>query len=154
MKTLIVYSSMYGCTANCAQKLKAQLTGDVSIVSASEKNIPDVSDFDTVILGSSIKIGKIGNALAKYIKKNCGVLLSKRVGFFICSGENNEEYFTKNFPEELIRIAIAKEFFGGEIAMANVGLLVRLMLRMVGKEGDYSKIDEARIASFATTMNG
>lgn len=153
MKNLIVYSTMYGCTEKCANKLKEKLEGETVVVSSNSKNIPNPNEFTNVILGSSIKIGKIGKSLSKYMEKNEKYFENKRIGLFICGGEKESDFIKENFPEKLYNDAISKEYFGGEISMDKVGFITGLVLKMAGKYESYSRIEEDNILKFATVFN-
>ncbi len=153
MKSLIIYSTMYGCTEKCANLIKEKLNGETRIINAKSKNKPKLDDFDNVILGSSIKIGKIGKSLSKYIEKNKEELKSKKLGLFLCGGENETDYLKTNFPKDIYNSSIIKEHLGGEILMENVDLVTRLILKMVGKYESYSRIEYSKIEKIANSLN-
>lgn len=153
MKNLIVYSTMYGCTEKCANILKENLNGETLLFNSNSRNIPDLNNFDNIVLGSSIKIGKIGKSLIKYMDKNKENIINKRIGLFTCGGEKENNYIKENFPEEIYNKAVSKEYFGGEISMSKVGFLVGLMLKMAGKYESYSRIEEGNILNFAKKIN-
>ena len=50
MNTLVLYGTQYGYTAECAAKLKAELSGDVTLVDLSKGTAPELGGFDTVIV--------------------------------------------------------------------------------------------------------
>lgn len=54
MSTLIVYTSKYGSTEKCAKQLAEQLTDSFELVDS----VPDLSLFDSIIIGSPIYMGK------------------------------------------------------------------------------------------------
>jgi len=143
---------MYGCTEKCANSLKEKLKGETLLVNAVQGNLPNPKDFQNVILGSSIKIGKIGKKLTSYIQNNKESLKTVRLGLFICSGDQDAEYLKLNFGE-LYDTALVKENFGGEISMNKVGFMTRLMLKMAGKAKSYSRIDEIKIGKLAAVIN-
>lgn len=153
MRNLIVYSTMYGCTEKCANNIKEKLKGDTVVINVENKSIPQLNEFDNVVLGSSIKVGKIGKSLSKYIEKNKEELMRKRLGIFVCGGDNETDYLKQNFPEDIYNKSVIKEFVGGEISMDKVGFLMGMVLKMVGKYESYSRIDHSKIEKIAEYLN-
>lgn len=58
MKNLIVYATKHGTAKKCAEMLKTRLNGETVLANVKETP-PDLEDFDTVVLGGSIYIGKM-----------------------------------------------------------------------------------------------
>ena len=58
MNTIIIYSSKYGCTKDCANILKNKLSDNVTIVDINNNNKIELSKFDKIIIGSSIYVVK------------------------------------------------------------------------------------------------
>lgn len=153
MKNLVIYSSKYGCTEKCAKMLGDKLKGETILASADEKNLPNPSDFNNVILGSSIIVEKIGNNLSKYIEKNLETLKKSRLGLFVCAGNAEADYIGANFPEELHTNAVSKEYFGGELDMNKLNFFVRFMMKLIGKGETFSRIQENNISQMAAVIN-
>ncbi|MDP4151932.1 MAG: flavodoxin domain-containing protein [Bacillota bacterium] len=132
MKTLIVYASKSGTTEKCAQILAEKLSADVK--DAGKEKI-DIEGYDTVIIGSSIRMGRIQKSVKDFIDKNIGLLLKKKIGLFICCGftENANQFFSANFPQNLLDSAIAKECFGGELDKNKLHGLDKIIAGMVTK---------------------
>ncbi len=87
MKTIIIYTTKYGGVKKAAEMLSSKLSGEVLQKNLTKEKAPALKEFDNVILGGSIYIGKIQKALTKYITANLAVLLQKKVGLFILAGE-------------------------------------------------------------------
>jgi len=65
MKTLIVYATKYGCTKKCTEIIKSYSKGEVRIVSA--KNFKaNIEQYDTVIIGGSVYMGKIQKEITHF----------------------------------------------------------------------------------------
>lgn len=154
MKNLIIYSSMFGCTRKCATTLKDKLQGDSLLLDANQDRLPDPADFDNVVLGSSIKIGKIGKKLSRYVKRHHSTLAKKKLGLFICSGDQEADYFGKNFPADLIAHAVAKEYLGGEISMDKVDGFTRYILKLAKKAQSYLRLQPEKLDQLAAAVNG
>lgn len=157
MKTLIAYSTKYGCTERCGKKLAEKLNGEVELKNVKkEKNI-DLSKYDKVIIGGSIYMGKIQKEISEFSIKNLDVLKGKKIGLFICCMRDGEIAATEikdAFPEELISNSIAKECFGGEFILSKMNFMDRMIVKKVSKiDKDTSNISEENIDSFAKLMN-
>ena len=154
MKSLIVYSTRHGATQKCVEMLRSQLEGELTVVNAKEEALPDIQDFDRVIIGSSIYAGMIGKAVKKFIAANLDQLLQKSVFLFVCGAFDKAEYFTKNFPDALSRHAKEKVNFGGELNPKDMGFLEKTIVKMVSaKENTVPTIHEDRIEAFAKAVN-
>ncbi|MHB9142378.1 MAG: flavodoxin domain-containing protein [Paludibacter sp.] len=157
MRSLIIYATKYGCVEKAANMLKSKMNGEVFLVNITEEKVPSLDDFDNVILGGSIYIGKIQKTLTNYIKSNLPFLLHKRIGLFICAGES-EPVRTKElaeaFPAELFNHAAAKEVFGHELCYEKLNVLDKLIMRSIkGVTKSSSDLSEQKIENFAKTIN-
>lgn len=154
MKAVIIYSSQYGCTEKAVKLLQQKIQHGIKAVNVAREKAPDLSRFDTVILGGPIYIGKMHKAMSAYMKQNCEALKAKRLALFVCAGEQDpavmEKQFASAFPEELYSRALLREAFGGELYWDRLSSLTKLMLRMVKgiKEG-YARLSEVTIDRFA-----
>jgi menaquinone-dependent protoporphyrinogen oxidase len=153
MKNLIVYATKHGTVKKCAEMLKAKLNGETVLANVNDE-VLDLEDFDTVILGGSIHIGKIQKKLYNYAEDNLNQLLKKKVALFICSGEDNPEYITASFPEGLLNHAVSKQLFGGELILENLNFFTRFLMRRIMKiKNGYSRIKESNISELADNIN-
>lgn len=159
MNTLILYTSTYGFTKECAEELKGQLLGEVTVINAGADAIPSLDGFDTVILGSSVYIGQINKKLKAFIDANVDALSQKRLGLFLCCGlpDNLDQVLSLNFPETLRDKAVI-ECFGGELRTEKMKLghkmMTAMMKKVTAKEGkpEPKKLPE-KITAFANKMN-
>jgi len=153
MKTIIVYTTKHGCTDKCAHTLANELDINTSLKNLeTEKNI-DFSQYDTVIIGSSIHAGAINKKLRNFVDKNVDTLLQKKLGLFICcmyEGKKALEQFQNAFPEILREKAIAHGIFGGQFDLEKMNFLEKAIVKKVANvEKSVSKINYANIKSFA-----
>ena len=157
MKGIIIYATKYGCTEKAVKLLQSRIPDGMKAVNVAKEKAPDLSLFDTVIIGGPIYIGKMYKVLSDYMQKNCDVLKRKRLALFICAGEEDpaiiEKQFASVFPEELYRHAVIREAFGGELNLDGLDFGTKLMLRIVKgiKEG-YSRLSESKIEKFARAL--
>jgi menaquinone-dependent protoporphyrinogen oxidase len=158
MKKIIIYASKYGCTEKAVKLLKSKIPGEIKTVNLAREKAPDLSAFDTVILGGPIYIGKMHKVLYDYMQQNREVLKKKRLALFVCAGEQDpaasEKQLTSAFPEELYNCAIIREAIGGELHLDKMSFMTKLMLRVVkGIKEDYSRLSEVKIDRFAREVS-
>jgi menaquinone-dependent protoporphyrinogen oxidase len=156
MRTIIIYSTKYGSAGNAAKMLEAKMDGEVQVVNIMTEVVPSLVDYDNIILGGSIYIGKIQRKLSKFVDKNLPILMKKRIGLFICAAEK-EEVRTKElesaFPAELYYHAICKEIFGYEIHYDKLNFLEKKMAGTVlGHKHNHSELSEEKIKKFARAL--
>jgi len=158
MKTIIIYGTKHGCTEKCAKILSEKLTGKIDLYNLKEKKDIDISQYDKVIIGGSMYIGKIRKEVSEFCLKNLSILKDKKLGLFICcmgEGDSVEKQLNEAFPQELIENAVAKESFGGEFIFKKMNFLERLIVKKVSKiEKDVSNISDEKISYFAQLING
>lgn len=156
MRSLIIYATKYGCVEKAANILKSKLDGDVFIVNVMKEKVPNLDDYDNIILGGSIYAGKIQKTLTNYIKSNLPFLLHKRVGLFICAGEpepKRTKELEEAFPAELFNHAVAKDVFGYEFCYEKFNLLDKFIMRSIkGVTKSYSDLSKQKIESFAKAI--
>lgn len=141
MNSIIIYASKYGYTETCVKQLKALLEGDINICEINQTKNYDLSLYDKVIIGGSIYIGRINKKLKKFCLKNLELLVEKKIGLFVTCLKEDEEAFQQiitNYPQELINVAITKDYFGGEIINSKLGFFDRLITNMVAKSPELS----------------
>lgn len=159
MKILIIYATKYGCAQKAVTLLKSRLSENVSSVNIMKDKVPELKDYDTVILGGSIYVGKIQKQMYNYMLKHAEELKTKRLGLFICAGEEDpaiiEKQIKASFPDELLSHAIIKESFGGILSIEKISFIEKHMIRIVKgiKEG-YARLSEDSIDKFARNILG
>ena len=156
MKTLIVYASKYGCTADCAKYLQTKLSDDVTLVDIEKtaKSV-ELSSFDTVIIGGSVYISKVSKKLRAFCDSNLDTLLSKKIGIFLCCAltDQSDEFLKTNFPATLLDHAVTTGIFGSEARLDKMSFLNKTIIKTVTK-GDFSsfKISHDNIDKFIQQM--
>lgn len=140
MKTLIVYSSKYGVTAETAEALKEKLKTEAQLVDIAEEKAPDLKDFDRVVIGSSIYIGQVYKKIREYVLANQTELLTKSLGIYLCCGLPNslDQYLSQAFPVEILDHAVTG-CFGGELRKNKMKMadrmITNMMLKATAKDG-------------------
>ncbi len=156
MSTLIAYTTRYGSTEKCAQKIAEGLNGEVEMVNLKEKKNIELSPYNTVIIGGPIYMGKIQKEVAAFCSGNIDLLKNKKLGLFICcmkEGEDAETQLKDSFPEQLFNKAVAKDYFGGEFNITKMIFLHRLIVKILARVNkDTSNILEDHIIRFREAL--
>lgn len=140
MKTAIVYATKYGCTKKCAEILKSYLAGEVDILSAKTDKI-NLSQYDVVLVGGSIYMGKIRKEITQFCKHNLKQLLCKKIGLFACCYTPNgtEGFFETLYPIELLNHASYVTSIGGKMDYEKMNFLYRKLFQSLKKIDGYNE---------------
>jgi menaquinone-dependent protoporphyrinogen oxidase len=91
-KVLIVYGTRYGTTANTSEVIADTLREvgyEVKILDAKKEKVQNISEFDLIIVGSGIQMGKWTKEPEDFLKRHQNELLKKKVALFVsCGGAN------------------------------------------------------------------
>jgi len=130
-KALIVYGTRYGTTANTSEVIADTLRQEdyeVRIVDARKEKVQSISEFDLIIVGSGIQMGKWTKEPEDFLKKFQNELSKKRVALFVSCGAANplsegekknkemddaEKKYLEDKAVEYKVTPIAMGFFGG-----------------------------------------
>jgi len=139
MKILIAYAGETGTTEKCARLLGKKL-GNTTTIDLKKENA-NVSDYDLIIIGSSIRMGVFHDKARKFIKKNKDYLKIKDAAYFICCcTKDYQKYFDTNIPKELLNSAITYDSFGGEMDISKQRGLNKFIVKMIASADKTEKI--------------
>ncbi|MDL2253043.1 hypothetical protein LJC49_03110 [Ruminococcaceae bacterium OttesenSCG-928-I18] len=112
MSTLIVYASKSGTAKECADILAQKLDHSQAYGAA---NAPAPDEWDTVVLGSGVRMEKAYKPLLKYMTKHAETLKTKRVAIYLCNGDLDSfvPSLEKSIPASLREHALATVCLGG-----------------------------------------
>jgi menaquinone-dependent protoporphyrinogen oxidase len=168
MNTLILYSTKHGAAKKCAEMLSKKLKGKVDMVNIKEGKVTELSQYDKVIIGGAIYVGRVSKELNEFCTKNLESLKAKKLGFYICcmNGKEAEKQINENFPSELLKAAAAKKSFGGEFKFKEMNIFEKVVTKMVSKvlskedpsltidmKKDLSMLSEKTMDEFVQAMN-
>ena len=161
MKTLILYSSKGGCSKECAEILKKYMGDrDITVESVTANNI-DISEFDFIVLGGSVRMGKFYPPMVNFMHKHAADIEKKPHALFLCCGFMNsaDEYIEKLFPESLRESAHFVEYFGGELKPEKYSGFMKFVVRWIRnsiadreEDNDLTDIIESNISLLATKI--
>ncbi|AHV97662.1 flavodoxin domain-containing protein [Paenibacillus sabinae] len=156
MKTLILFTTRHGCTTKAAGLLQARMGQGTDAVNLMTDSVPELSEYETVILGGSIYYGGIQKQMTEFINKEQSRLASKKIGLFICAAEPEEKARKElegAFPDVLRTRAAAADVFGDELDYSKLSLPERLIFRAVkGKSKKGKGLSLEKIDRFAAKM--
>ncbi len=114
MQTLILYATKSGAAFECAELLANQF--DDCTVQDISKPLVHQTAYDTVIIGSGVRMGRIYKPAKNFIKNNINLLLSKKTALYFCHAypDTLPNVIEKNIPVALIKHATCVESFGGK----------------------------------------
>lgn len=158
MKSIIIYATRYGCTAEVAKRIQKGLESDCTLINIMTEKAPPLDSFDTVILGGSIYIGKVQKELTSFMNANLKQLLSKNIGLFLCAGTPKQKDRDKElqgaFPVELLDHAAAKDVLGYAFTFEKMKFFDRVIMKKI--KGDAVSTSEyygKRISLFVKALS-
>ncbi|WP_312814091.1 flavodoxin domain-containing protein [Sedimentibacter sp.] len=150
MKILIAYAGNNNTTQDCANILRSKLR-DAHVINLAKQQ-PDISDYDTIIIGSCIRFNEIHSLVKNFIRDNMDLLMKKNTAIYICCGfpEKANQYLLHNFPKKLLNKSFSIQCFGGNLKVKPYKILDFLVMKIVQKnfkanEKDLTKIIEENI---------
>jgi menaquinone-dependent protoporphyrinogen oxidase len=141
MKTLIVYGTRYGATTGTSKEIEKVLCEEdyeIKVVDAKEEKIKDISEYELVVVGSGMQMGKWTGEADDFLKRFQKELRQKKHAIFVSSMKSVSEREEK--AEDVAssrkvaledKVAqfnlhpIALGFFGGVIDFNKMNFLTR-----------------------------
>jgi len=159
MKIGILYGTKYGTTEKVAELISKSIENhnkdndeseDIELINLKEKD--DINlDFDVLIIGSSVYMGKIRKEVKNFLKKYKDSLIEKQFALFICGANEIDgiKQVNKVFPSEIVNHSIATGFLGGDLNLDKMNFLERKIAQAIIKAEDKEfKIDDTAIEEF------
>ncbi|MCL2820819.1 MAG: flavodoxin domain-containing protein [Oscillospiraceae bacterium] len=154
MKTVVLYATKHGAAADIAKRIAAQFD-DAGAYDIKNDEIPNLSDFDCIIIGSAVYAGTFRNEAKTFLIKNADELIGKKLGFFTSgmSPSESTSVFKANIPEKILQAATAVCSPGGAFNPENAKFFEKLIMKMVTKQsGPINTISDEKIIEFAEAM--
>lgn len=152
-KVLVAYATYYGTTKDVAQAIaKTIAEHGYSVDVCPAKDVQNVAGYDSVIIGSAVRGGKIHDDALHFLEDNEAVLSKIPVAYFVCCmtmHDDNPEtrYQAEGFLAEVFNKVskikpISIGYFGGVLEMKRLDWLARLVVKALrAPEGDYRNWD-------------
>lgn len=141
MKTLIVYGTRYGATTGTSEEIAKVLQQegfDVKVINAKNEKIRDISEYELVIVGSGMRMGKWTGEADDFLKKFQKELGQKKLAIFASTMKTVSEREGKT--DDVIQMRkvaledkvtqynlhpISLGFFGGVLDFNKMGFLFK-----------------------------
>jgi menaquinone-dependent protoporphyrinogen oxidase len=152
MKTLIIYSSKTGTTEKAAKKLAGLMEHETNIVRVKDFDTEGFSRYDSVIIGSAVRVGTALKESRSFVSRNLIQLLEKKLAVFLCMADEEgrlDDYLSKSYPREFIDACLVKGSFGGEINFEKMGFFLRGFMKKMMKDKEAPELREDSIKAFA-----
>ena len=112
VKTLIAYATRYGATAGTSEEIAKVLIEegfDVKVVNLKEEKIRDISEYDLIIVGSGMQMGKWTSESDDFLRRFHMELDRKKLALFVSSMKTVSEREGKIKDLEDIRKAALED---------------------------------------------
>ena len=144
-KVLVCYGSRHGSTAEISERITEILRGrgaEVDLINLKNEKIKDIKDYDLIVIGSGIQMGKWTKEALRCIKKHREILSQKKVAIFVscmsaaepdkCSTARREylEKIAHDFPEIN---PISMGLFGGLIDSTRGNFMTKAIMQALAK---------------------
>ncbi len=139
--TLIIYSSTDGHTKTICSRLTNFLKrdGETKIISLEEVKKFDLSEFNKIIIGASIRYGKHSRELYKFINLNEDVLNQKQSVFFsvnvVARKPEKSKPETNPYIKKFLKISKWKPkkigVFAGKVDYPNYGFFDKYIIKII-----------------------
>ena len=147
MNVLMTYSSGYGSTKEVAERISERLEekSGFKLTLLSIDDVEDISEYDAVIVGSSVRADRPLANVRDFFAKHINVLEKKHLAIFsVCLAANCQEGHEKVKREYISQITdkypklepLDTEAFGGKINFDQLNpVMQQLMKRVLQKTG-------------------
>lgn len=157
MKSIIIYATRYGSTAEAARRIKEKLGEDCMLINIMTDKVPALDSYETVVLGGSIYVGRVQKQLTAFLNSNLNQLLEKNIGLFLCAGAPKPEERAKElqgaFPSRLLEHAAAKDVLGYAFSFEKMRFLDRAVMKKIkGDSISTAEYFDQKIARFAELL--
>lgn len=150
-KALIAYSTRYGATSGTAEeiaKILRQDNFDVHVVDLKKETIKDLSDFDLIVVGGGLKMGRWTGESDAFLKSFQKDLTQKKVAIFVSSAvkslyeregktEDLQKFKKQYLEDRALKYnlhPIALGLFGGVMDKNKMGFIFRRTLASLIKQ--------------------
>lgn len=153
MKTIIIYSSKHGFTARIAEKIYNEISGEKRLIKFGSDIMPDIENFDNILLAGSIRIGTLNKKFKKFIDTNTALFAKKRLFLLYAAGNKEQENIEMMFNETLFKTAKGIYWLGSEMIIKKLDFIERLLLSMMKKMKNYTNENTQAITDIIKLVN-
>jgi menaquinone-dependent protoporphyrinogen oxidase len=158
MRALVAFGSRYGSSTEIAEEIGKVMENqgvEVDLVNLRKNKVDTIDNYDLIVVGSGIKMGKWTKESLKFLNKNKSALQNKKVALFVSCGaplngeekmdEARELYLEKVAKENLSGEPVSMGLFGGVFDPdANHGLMYKMAMKMAKKGFEEKGVDTSK----------
>jgi len=150
-KVLVAYGTRAGSTADVAERVAEVLNRNgFAAEAAGVKEVKDTAAYDAVVLGSSIRAGKLKPEVLRFLDKNKADLSAKPfAAFIVClamTGTDEKSRATASGYLDPVRLRakpLSEGLFAGAYDPSKLGFAERTIMKMIkATPGDHRNWDE------------
>lgn len=147
MKVLVVYGSNFGQAETVVRRIAAALEGRGHAVAVHKGDaVPTgvaVADFDAVVVGASIVVGKYQGYIRDFVRRNLDALRARPAAFVSVNGANPESDpgwqaeargYVDGFLQETGWEPRWTAAFAGALRYPRYGRVLRFVMRMISRQ--------------------
>ena len=154
-KWAVLYGTWCGSSRDAGVWISEGMDGIADVFDVREN--PDLKAFDHVVVGGSIRMGKVSQELQDYLAKNKNILKDKIRGFFcVCgnvkqpTGPEQVKQLIDNHLSQITGVSgVPAKAFNGRVT---VGLVEPEFKEMMKNYGDYDLMKRADFMEFGKTI--
>ncbi len=155
MRAAVVVASKHGTTVEIGRRIADALGGDVPVLNLADHDHPDISRYDTVVLGTAVYDGAPREQMTSFAQN--ADLGEKRLGLFVSGmaprAQARQEELATAFPPALSERAAATAFLGGALQFDKLDPAELSAVKELAKaSADVDAIDDRAIAHFAQAL--
>ncbi len=153
MKILVTYATRAGSTVQIAEEIGQALSARGAVVDVLPvKKVNGVAEYDAVVVGSAIRMGRWLPEAFDFVKANRSVLAGRPTAYFLVSGflrddtpEMRQKVLGFLDPVRAILEPVGIGLFAGEMDYSKLPWLDRTIAKSVGSyEGDWRNWEAIR----------
>ena len=171
-RVLVIHASHYGQTFAIAERIAQRLRDlghdvDLGDAHAGVNALPPPEDYDAVVLGSRVEVGRHASALLAYIRQHRAALRRMPTGFFSVSmaaarpdaGDDPSGYIM-NTLDQLEWHPTETASFAGALLYRRYGWLMRMIMKRIARSAGHTTdtsrnhvfTDFAKVDAFAARV--
>jgi menaquinone-dependent protoporphyrinogen oxidase len=143
-KTLIAYVTKGGATREAARKIAdvlcAKFNLEVEVVDLKKQKMPDLNQFNNVIVGGGVRFGRVYSKAVEFLKNDFS---GKKVAFYVCSswaGTPTPESY-KNAKNKFVENTLAKCKLTDTVSSEAFGGRIRYIRKTMVDNTDLTKVE-------------
>ena len=154
-KWAVVYGTWCGSSRDAGVWISEGMDGIADVFDVREN--PDLTDFDHVVVGGSIRMNTVSQELQDYLAKNKSILKDKIRGYFVICGNRSQptgpeqvKIFIDNHLAQITGVSgVPSRAFNGRITL---GLVEPQFKEMMKQYGEYDLMKRTDFMEFGKTI--